>query len=97
MTIDPKIEADFQQAKGKLRLLKTRPTEQERAQLWKHYKQALYGDYDPQKDYGFNATEYLDGDADIKKDGWGDLKGLSQESAKRKYVELSAPILKKYS
>lgn len=97
MTLDPKIEADFQLAKAKLRTLKTRPTEQERAQLWKHYKQALYGDYDPQKDYGFNAADYSDGDANIKKAGWGDLKGTSQESAKKKYVELAAPILKKYS
>lgn len=78
-------------------MLTSRPIKAYRTLLWKHYKQVGYGNYGPEKDYDFDPAVYNDDDADIKKEGWGDLNGMPQETAMERYIDLAKLILKYYA
>ncbi|VEU23784.1 DEKNAAC105012 [Brettanomyces naardenensis] len=70
--------------------MKKRPNDDELLELYGLYKQATIGD---------NTTE-RPGLFDFKKkykwDAWDKLKGLSQEEAEQKYIELADELIAKY-
>ncbi|MNG81999.1 Acyl CoA binding protein [compost metagenome] len=97
MTTDGSANPVLQKAKDSLRDLKTRPNDTERANLWKLYKQAKFGDYSLSSVGNYDPAHYHDGDESIKQAGWADLKGMSKHDATKQYLDLAAEILKKYS
>ncbi|MHC2148775.1 acyl-CoA-binding protein [Pseudomonas sp. 210_17 TE3656] len=97
MTIDSTIEAEYRQAIDNLRGLKFRPIKAYRALFWMHFKQEKYGNYKQGMDTGYDPLNYKDDDADIKKEGWGALTGMSRETAMERYLDLAKLVLKYYS
>lgn len=87
------LQSRFAECQQKLRALTVRPSEENRKLLWQLYKQAKYGNFDPEEDCAFDESAYHDGDADIKKAGWGDQKDLSQDEAMNRYIALAKTLL----
>ena len=82
--------AEFEKAAEDIKNLTERPTNEELLELYAFYKQATVGDCNTDRPGMFD----LKGKA--KWDKWDSLKGLSQDEARKKYVEFANSLLAKY-
>ncbi|MCG8296342.1 MULTISPECIES: acyl-CoA-binding protein [Pseudomonas] len=86
------LEASFQEAKRKMNQLRTSPPLETRVMLWKLYKQATYGDYSDAKVGDHEFAGRNSNEEEIKRGGWGDLKGTPKDAAMRLYLHLADTI-----
>ncbi|QPG72940.1 Acyl-CoA-binding protein 2 [Brettanomyces nanus] len=80
----------FQQKADAVSHMKNRPTDDEMLQLYGLYKQATVGDN------GTTKPGLFDFKGKYKWESWDELKGMSQEEAEKKYIELVDNLLAKY-
>lgn len=71
--------------------LPTQPSQDEMLKLYGLYKQATVGDNTMEKPGIFNMKDRY------KWDAWEKLKGMSQEEAEQKYIELVDELIAKYN
>ncbi|CAG61365.1 uncharacterized protein GVI51_K03971 [Nakaseomyces glabratus] len=71
--------------------LPTQPSQDEMLKLYGLYKQATVGDNTKEKPGIFNMKDRY------KWDAWEKLKGMSQEEAEQKYIELVDELIAKYN
>ncbi|XP_063054706.1 acyl-CoA-binding domain-containing protein 7 [Engraulis encrasicolus] len=83
-------QAEFEQHADDVKKVKTRPTDQELLDLYGLYKQATVGDVNTDR------PGMLDMKGKAKWDAWDSRKGLSNQEAMDKYVELAKEIIAKY-
>ena len=81
---------EFEKAAEEIKTLTQRPTNEELLDLYGLYKQATVGDCNTERPGMFDMK------GKAKWDKWNELKGMSQEEARRKYVELANGLLAKY-
>jgi len=84
MTLDER----FADAQKRVTQLSTRPSNEQLLQLYGLYKQGLFGDVQGKR------PGLLDPKGRAKWDAWSSLKGVAQEEAKRRYVELCERLAK---
>jgi diazepam-binding inhibitor (GABA receptor modulator, acyl-CoA-binding protein) len=77
-------------AEERLRTLTTRPSNEELLQLYGLYKQALLGDCLQSKPGMFDVK------GQFKWKAWKDNKGMTQEDATQKYLDLVDKVMAKY-
>ncbi|KAL3232511.1 Acyl-CoA-binding protein [Nakaseomyces bracarensis] len=71
--------------------LPKQPSQDEMLELYGLYKQATVGDNTKEKPGIFNMKDRY------KWDAWEKLKGMSQEEAEKKYIELVDQLIAKYN
>ena len=81
MSVDKKLHEEFEKAYAKASAMKTRLPQDTMLLFYAYYKQATAGD-----NFSFNAN--FDVRNAFKFNAWMQLKGISPEEAKRKYIEL---------
>merc|ERR1712189_155220 len=67
------------------------PTDQEKLQIYSHFKQATVGDVNTSR------PGIMDFTGKAKWDAWNGLKGLSQADAEAKYIDLVKELQGKYA
>lgn len=80
----------FTKAANDVQNLPTSPTDQEKLKLYGLYKQVTVGDNSSPK------PGMLDFTGKAKWQAWEDNKGLSQEEAEKKYIQLVSQLQEKY-
>lgn len=81
MGVDKKLHEEFEKAYAKASAMKTPLPQDTMLLFYAYYKQATAGD-----NFSFNAN--FDVRNAFKFNAWMQLKGISPEEAKRKYIEL---------
>lgn len=81
MSVDKKLDEEFEKAFEKASAMKTPLPQDVMLLFYAYYKQATAGD-----NFSFNAN--FDVRNAFKFNAWMQLKGISSEEAKRKYIEL---------
>ncbi|KAI6231673.1 CRE-ECH-4 protein [Aphelenchoides besseyi] len=81
-------QSDFDEAQKKLKTLSEEPDNDVKLQIYGLFKQASKGDVEGSR------PGMLDFVGRAKFDAWNDLKGTSQEDARKKYVELVEKLAK---
>jgi acyl-CoA-binding protein len=76
------LDNQFQSALEKVHSLDTRPTNEQLLKLYGLYKQATEGDVQESRPGGFDFK------AIAKYDSWSGMKGMSQDEAKKAYIDL---------
>lgn len=84
-------QREFEKAVEEVNNLPQKPTNQELLNLYALYKQATEGDVTGDRPGGFDFK------AIAKHDVWGELKGISKDDARDKYVEFVDSLKSKYS
>ena len=82
------LHRQFHQAADELRQLKQRPANDMLLALYGLYKQAQEGDV-----HDCQPTSFFDFIGTAKQEAWGRLKGMPQEEAMRRYIELVQQLL----
>ena len=82
---------DFSAAVLKSKTLPQRPSNEELLQLYALYKQSTDGDVSGERPGGFDFK------AIAKYDAWAGRKGMSQDDARRTYVEFVEQLAKTYT
>merc|ERR1711937_427940 len=85
------MSAEFTAAAEAVKQLTKSPTDQEKPQIYSHYKQATVGDVNTSR------PGMMDFTGKAKWDAWNALKGLSQADAEAKYIELVKELQGKYA
>ncbi|KAH7646727.1 putative acyl-coa-binding protein [Dermatophagoides farinae] len=80
----------FEEAAESVKNLKKRPTDNELLELYGYYKQATIGDCNTDR------PGLLDPKGRYKWDQWNKLKGMTNEEASKKYIEIVEKLLEKY-
>jgi len=83
--------AEFNTAAEDVKKLTKSPTDQEKLQIYSHFKQATVGDVNTSR------PGMMDFTGKAKWDAWNGLKGLSQADAEAKYIELVKELQGKYA
>jgi len=81
MSVDKKLHKEFEKAYAKASAMKTPLPQDVMLLFYAYYKQATAGD-----NFSFNAN--LDVRNGFKFNAWIQLRGISSEEAKKKYIEL---------
>lgn len=81
MSVDKELHEEFEKAYAKASAMKTPLPQDTMLLFYAYYKQATAGD-----NFSFNAN--FDVRNAFKFNAWMQLKGISPEEAKRKYIEL---------
>lgn len=84
-------QEEFEQAVSESKNLTQRPTNQELLTLYALFKQATEGDIQGERPGGFDFKGIA------KHDAWAELKGVSKEAARERYVELVQDLKSRYS
>lgn len=82
------LKAEFEQAQKDVKTLTKKPSMDDLAFLYSHYKQATEGDVKGERPGMFDMM------GRGKYDSWAKLKGLSKDDAMKKYVAKVAALLK---
>jgi acyl-CoA-binding protein len=82
------LHRQFHQAADELRHRKERPDNDTLLSLYGLYKQALEGDV-----HDCQPTSFFDFIGTAKQEAWSRLKGMPQDEAMRRYVELVQQLL----
>jgi len=85
--------SDFETAVDNMnnKMPKGAASEAELKEIYSLYKQAMIGDINTER------PGMLDLKGKAKWDAWNSKKGMSQDEAKKKYVEYAAELLSKYA
>nr|XP_026501431.1 acyl-CoA-binding protein-like [Vanessa tameamea] len=83
------LDEQFQKVAASVRNWKTRPSDNENLALYSLYKQATSGDV--------NIAEPSEMIAKAKFKAWTGRKGISQDDAKKQYVEMAEKLQSKYA
>ncbi|RVE54989.1 hypothetical protein evm_000356 [Chilo suppressalis] len=83
------LDQDFQKVAGSVRNWKTTPADSENLALYSLYKQATIGDVNIAEPSGLVEK--------AKFKAWTDRKGISQDDAKKQYIELAGQLQGKYA
>ncbi|KAL8183212.1 UNVERIFIED_CONTAM: hypothetical protein K2H54_023281 [Gekko kuhli] len=83
-------QAEFDKAAEDVKNLKSKPTDQEMLYIYSHFKQATVGDVNTDR------PGLLDLKGKAKWDAWNDLKGMSQEDARKAYIAKVEELKEKY-
>lgn len=81
------LDEQFKQASEKVHTLDKRPSNDKLLELYGLFKQATEGDVAGERPVGFDFK------AIAKYDTWANLKGMSQDDAKKAYIELVHTLL----
>lgn len=81
------LDEQFKQASKKVHTLDKRPSNDKLLELYGLFKQATEGDVAGERPVGFDFK------AIAKYDTWANLKGMSQDDAKKAYIELVHTLL----
>jgi diazepam-binding inhibitor (GABA receptor modulating acyl-CoA-binding protein) len=81
------LDEQFKQASEKVHTLDKRPSNDKLLELYGLFKQATEGDVAGERPGGFDFK------AIAKYDTWANLKGMSQDDAKKAYIELVHTLL----
>ncbi|MGK7388953.1 MAG: acyl-CoA-binding protein [Candidatus Cyclobacteriaceae bacterium M2_1C_046] len=84
-------QEEFDKAAKEVNELTQKPTNQELLNLYALYKQATEGDVTGDRPGGFDFKGIA------KHDAWGELRGISKEDARDKYIEFVDSLKSKYS
>lgn len=84
-------QEEFDNAVKEVNELSQRPSNQELLNLYALYKQATEGDVTGDRPRGFDFK------AIAKYDAWVDLRGISKEDARDKYIQFVNSLKEKYS
>jgi len=76
------LDADFDQAKQTLNILKSEPGNDVKLQIYALFKQATKGENTERAPSAINFV------AKVKYDAWKSLSGMTQDEAKQKYVDI---------
>jgi diazepam-binding inhibitor (GABA receptor modulating acyl-CoA-binding protein) len=87
---DEQNQMAFEQAVGLVKTLKTAPTDDEKLQLYAHYKQTKVGDCNTSQPSFWQLAEKA------KWSAWTECKGMSKEKAAQAYVDLVKSLVAKY-
>nr|WP_284334465.1 acyl-CoA-binding protein [Dyella flagellata] len=82
------LDRQFHQAAAEVRRLKQRPDNDTLLSLYALYKQALEGDV-----HDCQPTSFFDFIGTAKQEAWGRLKGMPQDEAMGRYVDLVRQLL----
>ena len=82
------LHRQFHQAADELRRLRQRPDNDTLLTLYGLYKQALEGDV-----HGCQPTSFFDFIGTAKQEAWGRVKGMPQDEAMQRYVDLVRQLL----
>jgi len=83
-------DAEFNKAAEDVKNLKSKPNDDEMLKIYGLYKQATIGDVNTAR------PGLLDPKGKAKWDAWEKNKGLSQEDAKKQYVETAKTLIETY-
>jgi diazepam-binding inhibitor (GABA receptor modulating acyl-CoA-binding protein) len=84
------MSAEFSKVVEQINGLAAQPTDEERLNLYKYYKQVTVGDCNTSRPGMFDmAGKY-------KWDAWNSVKGMTTEEAEQKYIELAREMIAKY-
>ncbi|XP_011364383.2 acyl-CoA-binding protein isoform X2 [Pteropus medius] len=83
-------QAEFDKAAEEVKILKTKPSDEEMLFIYSHYKQATVGDINTER------PGMLDFKGKAKWDAWNELKGTSKEGAVKAYINKVEELKKKY-
>jgi len=81
------LKEQFKQASEKVHTLDKRPSNDRLLELYGLFKQATEGDVKGERPGGFDFK------AIAKYDTWANLKGMSQDDAKKAYIDLVNTLL----
>jgi len=81
------LKEQFKQASEKVHTLDKRPSNDKLLELYGLFKQATEGDVKGERPGGFDFK------AIAKYDTWANLKGMSQDDAKKAYIDLVNTLL----
>jgi len=84
------LDEQFTAAADKVKVLKTKPNDDELLEIYGLFKQGTVGDVNTDR------PGMLDLKGKAKWDSWNKLKGIGQEDAKQKYIDLVAKLEEKY-
>lgn len=84
------LDEQFNKAAEDVRKLKSSPSDQELLELYALFKQGSIGDCNTPR------PGLLDFKGKAKWDAWDAKKGLSQDDAKKQYIEKAEELIKKY-
>lgn len=85
------LQDEFAEAQKKVKALTERPSNEELLDLYALYKQAVEGDNNTDEPGAFDFKEKF------KWKQWDSKRGMSNDEARRKYVELVNTLLAKFS
>jgi diazepam-binding inhibitor (GABA receptor modulator, acyl-CoA-binding protein) len=85
------LQQEFDAAVTKSKALTKRPSNEELLQLYGLFKQATEGDVTGERPGGFDFKGIA------KYDAWADLKGKSNDDAKRDYIKLVERLHQEYA
>lgn len=85
------LEQQFQAAADKVKNLTKRPNDEELLNLYGLFKQATVGDCNQSKPSMFQLKEKA------KHEAWTSRKGMTQEQAKKDYIEFVQKMIEKYN
>jgi diazepam-binding inhibitor (GABA receptor modulating acyl-CoA-binding protein) len=80
----------FEKAAAEVKLLKSKPNDDELLNLYALYKQGNFGDINTER------PGMLDFKGKAKWDAWSNLKGLDKATARARYIELVEDLKKKH-
>ncbi|CAG9783512.1 unnamed protein product [Diatraea saccharalis] len=83
------LDQDFQKVAESVRNWKTRPSDNENLALYSLYKQATIGDVNIAEPSGMVEK--------AKFKAWTGRKGISQDDAKKQYIDLAGQLQGKYA
>ncbi len=81
------LKEQFKQASEKVHTLEKRPSNDKLLELYGLFKQATEGDVQGERPGGFDFK------AIAKYDTWANLRGMSQDDAKKAYIDLVNALL----
>ncbi|CAG5011645.1 unnamed protein product [Parnassius apollo] len=83
------LDEQFKKVADNVRNWKTKPADSENLALYSLYKQALFGDVNIPEPSGIVEK--------AKWKAWNGRKGMSQDDAKKQYVEMAEKLHSKYT
>ncbi|XP_013193327.1 putative acyl-CoA-binding protein [Amyelois transitella] len=83
------LDQEFKQVSESVRNWKTKPADSENLALYSLYKQANFGDVNISEPSGLVEN--------AKFKAWSGRKGISQDDAKKQYIDLAKQLAAKYA
>ncbi|XP_026329790.1 putative acyl-CoA-binding protein [Hyposmocoma kahamanoa] len=83
------LEEQFKTVADSVRNWKSKPSDSENLALYSLYKQAVFGDVNISEPSGIVEK--------AKYKAWVDRKGMSQDDAKKQYIEMAQKLQSKYA
>ncbi|XP_068629389.1 putative acyl-CoA-binding protein [Battus philenor] len=83
------LDEQFKKVADSVRNWKTKPSDSENLALYSLYKQAVFGDVNISEPSGIVEK--------AKFNAWSGRKGISQDDAKKQYIEMAEKLQSKYA